>query len=138
MDKVERDNTDEIIDDGNPVDANKEENEPQLTPMQKAEEKKKRRLFASIIVMQIFVAMQYLNVTSFFPIYVHDKFGEETINSTMTSIAMCSFELATILVAPLNSLLIPKLGKKNTISIGFLIGALATVGTGSLAFIPVQ
>lgn len=77
----------------------------------------------------------YLNVLSFVPNYVKKHYGE-FISVTMISICLSSFQLAAILSTKIHQLTISKMGRKNSILLGFLILFVTTTGLGMLALIP--
>ena len=86
-------------------------------------------------ISQVVLATGWLNVTAFYPLYVDKTFGKEIINSKMTSIAMCSAELAGVVLAPLHAIVIPAVGKKNAITLGFVLNIIAVASMGLLAYI---
>ena len=76
-----------------------------------------------------------LNVMSFFPLYVKQNFGEDKISTSMVSVCMTSFELAGILTSRGNASMISKMGRKNSLIIGFIIIFLSTMSLGMISLI---
>jgi MFS family permease len=52
------------------------------------------------------------------------------------SIVMAMFQVAYLMVAPIVGANLQKIGRKNSILIGYTLTALATVGFGLIAYIP--
>ena len=98
-------------------------------------ESEKKTLVNTLLFSMLCCGTVYLNVMSFFPLYVKENFGEDKISSTMVSVAMSSFELAGIITAPINAGLISKIGRKTAIVIGFMIISLSTFSLGALSWI---
>ena len=92
----------------------------------------------SVLFAQVLIATQYMNVASFYPLFVEAKYGKDTINSTMVSVAMCSFEFAGFACSFFNRRTIAWLGKKNAISFGFALSTSSVAGMGALAFISAE
>lgn len=78
----------------------------------------------------------YLNISSFYPLYVERTFGLETINSTMIAVAIAMFEFAGFVSNPIHAHTISKVGRKNSILIGLVILVLANTALGMLSYIP--
>ena len=105
------------------------------TPKGALTEQEKKTLINTLLFSMLCCGTVYLNVMSFFPLYVKDNFGEDKISSTMVSVAMSSFEFAGIITAPINASLISKIGRKTSIVIGFVIISFATFSLGALSWI---
>lgn len=54
------------------------------------EEFEKKRMVYSIFASMLICGTLYLNVASFYPIFVSENYGEH-INQTMVAIALCCF-----------------------------------------------
>ena len=99
-------------------------------------EKEKAILIKIILICQVVCGTQYLNVTSFFPLFVKTNYGDDVISTTMVSICMCCFELAGVLCSPIHSKTISVIGRKNALTIGFIIMFLSAIGLGLISLIP--
>ena len=77
---------------------------------------------------------QYLNVMSFFPLFVEQNYDKE-ISTSMVSICMSCFEISAILTSPIIGNSIQKTGRKNALVIGFIIMAVANIGLGAAKYI---
>jgi MFS family permease len=78
----------------------------------------------------------YLNISSFYPLYVERTFGLDTINSTMIAVAIAMFEFGGFVSNPIHAHTISKVGRKNSILIGLTILVLANTALGMLSYIP--
>jgi MFS family permease len=76
----------------------------------------------------------YLNVSSFYPLYVNDKYPGK-INSTIVSICLAAFEFAGFIFTPIHGYTISKIGRKNAILMGFTLLILSTTALGMIALI---
>lgn len=118
------------------------ENTQSVDGFKKMEEKKaemdneKWWLAASFLTSQALIATGWLNITSFYPLYVEKMFGRDNINSKMVSIAMNAAEVAGIVGSPLHGPLISAVGQKNAITIGFFINIITSLFMASLVFVP--
>ena len=95
-------------------------------------------MLLSLLVSQVIISMQFFNVASFYPLFVENRFGSERINSTMTSVAMCSFEFAGMTCSFTHKGTINKLGKKGAMAFGFSLCIIAVGCMGALSIIPVD
>jgi MFS family permease len=88
------------------------------------------------MLCQVVCGTQYLNVSSFFPLFVKANYGEEVISTTMVSLCMCSFEFAGVIMSPINSRSLSIIGRKNALTLGFTIMFCSCAGLGMIAKIP--
>ena len=77
---------------------------------------------------------QYLNVMSFFPLFVEQHY-DLYISTSMVSICMSCFEIGGIISSPIIGSTIQKIGRKNALIIGFIIMSLSNFGLGALKYI---
>jgi MFS family permease len=105
------------------------------TPNGKLTEKEKKTLIRTLLFSLVCCGTVYLNVMSFFPLFVKDKYGEDTISATMISVCMSAFEFAGIVTSPINASMISKIGRKTSLIIGFILIALSTFSLGALSYI---
>jgi MFS family permease len=84
--------------------------------------------------------MLYVNVESFFPLYVKDKFNVKTeqISSTKVSAVICALGLSSVIFSKLHSVTIGYFGRKNSILSGLLILFITNFGLGILDYVPAE
>ena len=71
-------------------------------------------IFASMLVC----GTLYLNIASFYPIFVDENYGD-SINQTMVACALCCFQFAGVCCTPIHAFTISRMGRKNAMMIGF-------------------
>lgn len=76
-----------------------------------------------------------LNVASFYPLYVETHYPEE-ISSVMVASALSCFQVAGVIFTPIHSITISKMGRKNSIIIGFICIFITNTALGALSLIP--
>ncbi|CDW79392.1 permeases of the major facilitator superfamily [Stylonychia lemnae] len=98
-------------------------------------------VLASLFTIQLF----FLNIESILPTYIDDN--HKGLTETHTSVIMITMELACFILAPLVGVQLERIGKKNSIIIGFVImvteiikfintcQVLSTIGLALTAFI---
>ncbi len=75
----------------------------------------------------------YGNIATFYPPYRTMK--HPTITDTMVGIVLAMFEGGVLLTSPIVSMLLPKIGRKNFIIIGFISVVVASAGFGLLVYV---
>lgn len=75
-----------------------------------------------------------MNVVTIIPNYVKEKFGSN-IRELEVSYILTSFEIAALIFSPIVGMMLERLGRKNSIIIGFLVVITASVGIACTAFI---
>jgi MFS family permease len=91
------------------------------------------KLLTCILISLFAIQTVNMNVTTIVPNFVaykHDSLGELQVAFIMTA-----FEVAALLFSPIVGLMLEKLGRKNSIMIGFLVTTAATVGLACTEFI---
>ena len=88
----------------------------------------------------IAVAMIYLGMASFFPLYVHAKFNEngqnELISATMISLCISAFMTAQLFCVFIHAKTISLMGRKRALLIAFAVVAITNVCLGLAAWFP--
>lgn len=74
-------------------------------------------------------------MSAFYPNYVDNKYGEN-ISSTMIAMAMSAFEFASMISTITHPKLIRKLGRKNSVSLGYILLSLSIATQGVLRYVP--
>jgi MFS family permease len=74
----------------------------------------------------------YLNITSFFPLFVQKRFGDQ-INTVVIAITLTSFNFAGVVCSPIHAVTISKMGRKNALMIGFVCIFLSNTALGVCA-----
>ena len=83
------------------------------------------------------ISTLYLNVSSFFPLFVEEHYNEK-ITTTMVAVILSTFEATAMLSAPINARLISKMGRKNAIIVGVFLMFIGTMMLGMTAYIPYE
>ena len=78
----------------------------------------KKRMVYSIFGSMLVCGTLYLNIASFFPLFVAE-FYAENINQSMVACALCCFQFAGVICTPIHAITISKMGRKNAMMIGF-------------------
>jgi len=91
-------------------------------------------MLCCIMVSNVLCGMLYLNITSFYPLFTIDNYGEN-ISVAMIAFAMCSFELSGFIFSPVHAATISKMGRKNAILIGISILLSTNTVMGFLSFV---
>lgn len=76
----------------------------------------------------------YLNITSFFPLFVQKQFGDQ-INTVVIAITLSSFNFAGVVCSPIHAVTISKMGRKNALMIGFGCIFLSNTALGVCAYL---
>ena len=96
-------------------------------------DKEKSKLLVALCLSQTFQMALYLNISSFYPLYVSGTFPQD-YNTTMIAIAISAFDLAGVVFSPLHIGLIGKLGRKNALLIANILLALTNGCLGALSY----
>jgi MFS family permease len=95
-----------------------------------------KKTLIAILLALLIGNMMNNNVVSFLPAYIKAKnwSNSESFNleDKDTAIILAMFSVAQIIFAPINSFIKNKLGKKNTIVVGFVILTVTTTGLGAI------
>jgi MFS family permease len=75
----------------------------------------------------------YGNIATFYPPYKNEH--HKSINDTMVGIVLAMFELGVLVMSPVVSVLIQKVGRKNFILLGNILTIAACAGFGLLVYI---
>ena len=78
----------------------------------------KKRMVYSIFASMLVCGTLYLNIASFYPVFVDENYGD-SINQTMVACALCCFQFAGVCCTPIHAFTISKMGRKNAMMIGF-------------------
>ena len=87
-----------------------------------------------ILLSEIMCTMIIVNIQSFYPLYVTQRFGQY-ISPSMVAIAMSCFEVAGVLFTPVHAYSISKMGRKNSMIIGMICLLLTNTGLGMLSYL---
>ena len=101
----------------------------------KIEEREKLRMVYSIFASMLVCGTLYLNISSFYPIFVADKYGDK-INTLMIACALCCFNFAGVVCSPIHAVTISKMGRKNAMLVGFVCILVSNTALGMLSYIP--
>ena len=112
--------------------------------MNPAKQAQKKWIFLACILGQITCGSLYLNMASFFPVYVDDKYnkplkalGKKPVISTFEiSLCIVGLELAVMLCTFIHPRTISLMGRKNAIMIGFAVQVITNIVLGLLANCP--
>ena len=108
-----------------------------LAAAKKIEEREKLRMVYSIFASMLVCGTLYLNISSFYPIFVADKFEGE-ISTLMIACALCCFNFAGVVCSPIHAVTISMMGRKNAMLIGFMCILVSNTCLGLLSNIPKQ
>ena len=97
----------------------------------------RKKIVYTSMAMLCCISTLYLNVASFFPLFV-EKHYKEHISSTMVAVIMSTCEFMAMIFAPINAPFISKIGRKNAILIGLLIQTVGTIMIGLTSIIPYE
>jgi len=84
-------------------------------------------IYASMLVC----GTLYLNVSAFYPVYTVNKYGDK-INTFDIACALCCFNFAGVVCSPIHGFTINKMGRKNSMIVGFVC---ILVSNTALAFL---
>lgn len=84
-----------------------------------SESRAKARMAYCIFASMLACGTLYLNITSFFPLFVQTQFGTH-INTVVIAITLSSFNFAGVVCSPIHAVTISKMGRKNALIIGFI------------------
>lgn len=104
-------------------------NSRELTPREKT------TLIVCIIICQITCGTLYLNVVSFFPLFVNQHY-KDYISTFMTSCCLSAFQFAAVISTKVHQVTISKMGRKNAVIVGFTILLISTTCLGMLEYVP--
>lgn len=76
----------------------------------------------------------YLNISSFYPVFVNKKYGDK-INTIQIAMALACFNLAGVVCAPVHAITIRMMGRKNAILVGFLAILASNTALGMLSYL---
>ncbi len=94
--------------------------------------KKKKVMLACILFCEFTCSTLYLNISSFFPLFVNKNFGTH-INSLMVAISLCAFELSGFVTTPLIPIIINRTGRKWSMVMGFICLLISNTALGALS-----
>lgn len=87
-------------------------------------------IFASMLVC----GTLYLNISSFYPLYVNDNYGKQISTVTIACTLTC-FNLAGVVCTPIHAMTISKMGRKNALLVGFWAILISNTALGMCAYI---
>ena len=91
------------------------------------------------MVYSIFASMMvcgtlYLNISSFYPLFVKKKYGDE-ISTVVIACTLCCFNLAGVVCTPIHAVTISRMGRKNALLVGFWVILISNTCLGFCAYI---
>lgn len=100
-------------------------------------DKEKKYLIVCLLVCQATCGTLYLNIVSFYPLFVDDHYSKY-INTMMVSVALATFNFAGVVCTPIHAVTISRMGRKNAIVVGLVCMLISNTGLGMLALIPYE
>ena len=97
--------------------------------------KEKSTLIYIIYFQCLLAGTLYMNVLTFYPLYVLDNYGDK-VSTTMTSVALGCFEFSTLVFAPTHMYTSSYLGRKKGLLLGIFCMLIANTGLGALSLFP--
>jgi MFS family permease len=88
-----------------------------------------------ILMSMVVCGTLYLNILSFFPLYVDKRFNGAIPTQTI-AFMLCSFNAAGVLFSPCNYYFIRKYGRKNSLMFGFFLLFISQFALGIFADVP--
>ena len=101
------------------------------------EEKAKLRMVYSIFLSMLVCGTLYLNISSFFPLYVNSVYGDQ-ISTVMIACTLCCFNLAGVVCTPIHAITISRMGRKNALLVGFWAILISNTALGLCASISAE
>ena len=101
------------------------------------EEKAKLRMVYSIFASMLVCGTLYLNISSFYPLYVSVTYGDQ-ISTVLIACTLCCFNLAGVVCTPIHAITIGKMGRKNALLVGFWAILISNTALGLCASISAE
>jgi len=91
----------------------------------------------SIFLSMLVCGTLYLNISSFFPLYVNSVYGDK-ISTVMIACTLCCFNLAGVVCSPIHAITISRMGRKNALLVGFWAILISNTALGLCASISAE